>query len=93
MPPASESWTLNYIPEGRGRILGTLTVDDGTVTFASGDLAQDIELPRETIARAEAAKKRLMKRVVITTTDGRSFTFEYGLLSVSRIVDAINALS
>lgn len=91
MASASESWTLNYIPEGRGRILGTLTVSASGVSFDTGNAAEDIELSRETIARAEAARKRLMKRVVITTTDGRSFTFEYGLLSVSRIVDAINA--
>ena len=90
MPSSSESWTLNYIPESGGRILGTLTVSDSDVTFAGGE-TDDIVLPRAAIARAEAAKKRLMKRVVITTTDGRSFTFEYGFLSVSRIVDAINA--
>jgi hypothetical protein len=92
VPSASESWTLNYIPEGRGRVLGTLTVGASGVSFDTGDPAEEIVLPRETIARAEPAKKRLMKRVVITTTDGRSLTFEYGLLSVGRIVDAINAL-
>lgn len=91
MAAKPESWTLNYIPEGRGRVLGTLTVSAGGVSFDTGDPAEEIVLPREAIAGAEAAKKRLMKRVVITTTDGRKLTFEYGLLSVSRIVDAINA--
>jgi hypothetical protein len=91
MAAKSESWTVNYIPEGRGRVLGTLTVDASGVNFDTGDPAEEIVLPREQISRAEAARKRLMKRVVITTTDGRSLTFEYGLLSVARIVDAINA--
>jgi hypothetical protein len=91
MAARPESWTLNYIPEGRGRVLGTLTVSPSEVSFDTGDPAEDIVLPREAIAGAEAAKKRLMKRVIITTTDGRTLTFEYGLLSVNRIVEAINA--
>jgi hypothetical protein len=93
MADGPESWTVNYIPEGRGRVLGTLTVSAGGVEFDAGDPAEEIALPREAIKRAEAAKKRLMKRVVITTTDDRSLTFEYGLLSVNRIVEAINALA
>jgi len=89
MAAKEESWTVNYIPEGGGRVLGTLTVSVSDVTFAGGEV-DDIVLPRASIAGAEATRKRLMKRVVVTTTDGRSLTFEYGFLSVSRVVDAIN---
>jgi hypothetical protein len=91
MASEPESWTLNYLPEGGGRILGTLSVSGEAVTFESGDLEDEIVLPCAEIAGAEAARRRLMNRVVVTMKDGRSFVFEYGLLSVKRIVEAIGA--
>jgi len=32
-----------------------------------------------------------MKQVVVTMTDDRRFVFEYGMLSVNKIVSAINS--
>jgi len=84
-----DTWTLNFRPEGGGRITGSLTVTDEDVQFSSGDLEDDIVLPRSDIAKAEAAKRLLMKRVVVTMKDGQSLVFEYGLLSVAGIVEAI----
>ena len=43
--------------------------------------------------RAEAAKKGMMKRVVVHLTDGSSHTFEFGLLSVKNLVAAVNEVA
>jgi len=69
---------------------GSLTVTDVEVQFSSGDLEDDILLLRSNIAKAEAAKRRLMKQVVVTMKDGQRHVFEYGLLSVQKIVAAIS---
>jgi len=49
-----------------------------------------IELPRAEIASTEQAKKGMMKRAVITMTDGSTFLFDYGMLSTRKLVAAIN---
>jgi len=79
-------------------LLGYFIVDRSVnKTANAGDLAHlsedgseiEIILPKALIAKAEAAKKGMTKRVVITLNDGRSFIFDYGLLSVKKIVEAI----
>ena len=118
----SGSWTINYIPDGGGRITGQLLVSDDGVrframydssfktiaqsiglavgSFAATDgsvvyLRQDgddaeIVVPAQVIDHAEATKKGITKRVVVHTTDGRDFVFDYGMLSTKKIVAAIN---
>jgi len=86
-----DSWTLNYRPEGGGRIMGSLAVTDEAVEFSSEDLDDDIVVPRADIELAEAAKRGLFKQVVIRTKGGQSYVFEYGLLSVKKIVDLIQS--
>jgi len=49
----------------------------------------EIVIPRASIQGAEAARKGLMKRAVVTLTDGQKFVFEYGLLSVKKLVAAL----
>jgi len=79
-------------------LLGYFFVDRSVdKTASAGDLAQlsedgseiEIILPKALIAKAEAAKKGMTKRVVISLKDGRKFIFDYGLLSVKKIVEAI----
>ena len=43
--------------------------------------------------QARAAKKGLMKRVVIQLSDNSEHTFEYGMLSVKKLVDAVNEVA
>jgi hypothetical protein len=42
---------------------------------------------------ARADKKGMMKRVVIELTDGSTYTFEYGMLSVKKLVAAVNEVA
>ena len=50
----------------------------------------EIVLPRAEIASAEQVKKGMMKRAVITMTDGSVFVFDYGMLSPKKLIAAIN---
>ena len=49
-----------------------------------------IVLPRSGIASAQQVKKGLMKRAVVTMSDGTEFTFDYGMLSPKKLVAALN---
>lgn len=48
-----------------------------------------IVLPRSEISTAEQVKKGLMKRAVITMSNGSQFTFDYGMLSPKKLVSAL----
>lgn len=63
-----------------------------TVYRYSNDKEAVVELPVMEIASVEATKKGLMKRAVITMKDGQSFVFDYGMLSVGKLVAAIDSL-
>lgn len=87
-----DTWTLNYRPEGGGRMMGSLTVTDVDVQFSSEDLEEDVVLPRSDIAQVKAAKRALLlNQAVVTMKGGQRHVFEYGLLSVGPIVDAISS--
>ncbi len=51
-----------------------------------------VELPASDIACAEARKKGIMKRAVVTMKDGQIFVFDYGLLSVRKLVESIESM-
>ena len=64
----------------------------GAVLRESG-VEAELVIPAASIAAAAEAKKGMMKRVVITLTDGEQFTFEYGLLGVKKLVAAVNEVA
>ena len=50
-----------------------------------------VVIPRERIRGVEEAKKSLLaKKIVLTLDDGKEHVFNYGMLNVDKIVDAIN---
>ncbi len=51
-----------------------------------------VALPVGEIDRVEATKKGLFKRVVISMEGGQIFTFDYGLLSVGKLVERISQI-
>ncbi len=81
-------------------IVKAIFLDVATFTAAGGhsvyrysnDDEAVVALPAGEIAGVEAAKKGLFKRIVITMKDGRTFVFDYGLLSVGKLVDRIKAV-
>lgn len=98
-------WTMNYLPPTGGRYTGKLTVSDRRMCFAAtfdtslrGTLAQlvlvtgaegYVEIPKSSITAVEAQRSLLRKRVLVTLDDGSRHTFDYGALSVDKVVAAI----
>lgn len=64
-----------------------------TVYRYSNDQTASVELPAAEIAAVKAAKKGLMKQVVVTMANDEEFVFEYGMLSVKKLVAAIDAIT
>ena len=60
-----------------------------TVYRYSNDDKAIVDLPVEDIAGVEAAKKGMMKRAVVTMNNGEEFVFDYGMLSVKKLVATI----
>ena len=83
--------SFKTVAKNIGLAAGTLAASGGAVTFLREDGSEaEIVLPRSVIATAEPARKGMMKQVVVTLADGSRFVFEYGMLSVKKIVAAIN---
>ena len=79
------------ILKGIAGSLGTFAASGGHVAYIHNtDTEFDIVLPRAEIASAVAAKKGMMKRVLITMSDGTEFLFDYGMLSTKKLVVALN---
>jgi hypothetical protein len=73
--------------------VGTFAAAGGhTVYRYSNDDEATVDLPVSEIARAEATKKGMMKRAVVTMTGGEQFVFDYGMLSVKKLVAAIESV-
>lgn len=72
--------------------VGTFAAAGGhTVYRYSNDQEARVELPTAEIASVKAAKKGLMKQAVVTMTDGQVFVFDYGMLSVKKLVETIES--
>lgn len=69
-----------------------VAVGGHTVYRYSNDDEVGIELPAAEIVRVEAARKGLMKRAVVTMDGGQQFVFDYGMLSVKKLVAAIESI-
>ena len=74
--------------------VATFTAAGGhTVYRYSNDDEATVELPAAEISAVKAAKKGLMKRAVVTKANGEEFVFDYGMLSVKKLVAAIDAIA
>jgi hypothetical protein len=74
--------------------VATFTAADGhTVYRYSNDDEATVELPAAEISGVKAAKKGLMKRAIVTMTNDEEFVFDYGMLSVKKLVAAIDAIA
>jgi hypothetical protein len=100
-------WTLNYIPAGGGRFTGPLTVTNKRLLFdaqfntsAPGALRElvvfqgtwgYVAIPKERIQKVDVSSSMLKKKVTVTLDNGEVHVFDYGMLSVQKIAEAINA--
>ncbi len=58
----------------------------------SNDDEARVELPVSEITGVKATKKGLLKQAVVTMQGGEEFVFDYGMLSVKKIVEAIESV-
>ena len=63
-----------------------------TVYRYSNDKEATVKLPGQDIASVKATKRMLMKQAVITMEDGQEFSFDYGFLSVKKLVATIQSV-
>ena len=101
------SWTLNYLPPGGGRYTGKLVVTDRRRPFEAcfdtslaGTLKElfivegsggYLEISKAAVRSVDVKSGMLSRRVVVTAADGGAHTFDYGMLSVKKIAEAIEA--
>lgn len=70
--------------------VGSYAASGGHLTYIrDSDSELELLLPKSEIASATAAKKLFAKRVVVTMNSGHKFVFNYGMLSVDKLVAAI----
>jgi len=62
-----------------------------TVYRYSDDTQARVDLPVAEVDGVEAGKRGMMKQAVVTMKDGQRFVFDYGLLSVKKLVAAIES--
>lgn len=80
------------ILKGIAGSVGSFAASGGHVAYVHNtDTEFEVVLPRAEIASAVAAKKGMMKRVLITMSDGTEFLFDYGMLSTKKLVAALNS--
>jgi len=99
------TWTLNFLPQGGGRFTGPLTVTNQRLLFdAKFDTSMSgawrelivykgswgfVAIPKNKIKSVDIQSRLLNKKVVVTLDDGSVHAFDYGMLGVQKIADAI----
>ncbi len=70
--------------------VGGLAASGGHLGYImNNDADMELTLPKSEIAETTTKKKMLAKRVIVTMKNGESFTFNYGVLSVDNLAEAI----
>jgi len=101
-----DSWTLNYTPPDGGRYLGPLTITNQRLLFeASFDTSVTgalqelfvvsgahgyLSIPKSKVTGIEVKSGFFKKKVLVTVGDG-VHTFDYGMMSVTKLADAIKS--
>ncbi|MFH0895458.1 MAG: hypothetical protein V2A54_13560 [Bacteroidota bacterium] len=98
-------WTLNYKgPDGQA-FLGPLIVTNTRLLFnakydqfESAGMAHGLKythghiiIPKELISNVGVEKSFLKKKVIVSLDNGQQHIFDYGMLGIDKIVEAINA--
>jgi hypothetical protein len=79
------------ILKGLAGTFGSLAATGGHIAVIHNEGADlTLRIPRSSISGAVAKRKRLMNEVHVTTVDGATFVFGYGMLSVKNVVAALN---
>ncbi|HSR45649.1 MAG TPA: hypothetical protein VLT15_10560 [Acidimicrobiia bacterium] len=88
---------VSLYESGNKTIVKAIFLDVGSFAAAGGhtvyrysnDDEARVELPVNEITGVKATKRGLLKQAVVTMQGGEEFVFDYGMLSVKKIVEAI----
>lgn len=99
------NWTLNYNPPDGGRYTGKLVVTNQRVLFdatfdtsLSGTLGElfvtegshgYLSIPKDAIKGVAVKSSFFKKKVILNIGEGEQHTFDYGMMSVKKIAEAI----
>jgi hypothetical protein len=99
------SWTMNYLPPGGGRYTGKLLVTDTRLLFDAkfdtslGGVMDQLmnqygdhgilSIPKSDISEVKKKSSFLKKQAIVTLTDGQEHVFDYGALSVDKVIAAL----
>jgi hypothetical protein len=99
------SWTINYLPPGGGRYTGKLLVTDRRLLFDAkfdtsiGGVIDQLmnqygdngilSIPKADISAVKKKSGLLKKQAIVTLTDGQEHVFDYGALSVDKVIAAL----
>ena len=73
--------------------VATFTAAGGhTVYRYSNDEKATVDLPAPDISGVTATKSGMMKQAVVTMQNGEKFVFDYGMLSVKKLVATIDSI-
>lgn len=86
--------SFKSVAKNIGLATGALAASGGHLAYLRDNgVEAEVVIPSGSIAEVRPAKKGLMKRVVIELTDGSEHTFEYGMLPVTKLVDAVSEVA
>ncbi len=71
-------------------VVGSFVASGGSLAYVSqNDADMTVSLPKADIETTTVKNKLLAKRVIVTMKNGQAFTFNYGMLSVTKLAAAI----
>lgn len=93
LPPGEapiDTWTINYHPQTGPRNSGKLTVTNKRLIYHAQLDRFRLEINKNEITSVQVQKGFLAKKAIINLLDGSRHTFNYGVLNIDKLVDAIN---
>lgn len=93
--------TLFYQPSSGAKINGKMTITNKRVIYEYkydatvagmilGDKAEGcLEIPKEKIKTVDTEKSFIAKKIIVTTEDGTKHTFNAGMMSIDKAVEAM----
>jgi len=85
-----DTWSIIYRPQTGSRSTGKLTVTNKRLIYNSRVDKVFLEINKNEIASVRIQKSFLTKKAIISLLDGSRHIFDYGVLSIDKLVDAIN---
>lgn len=85
-----DNWALWYHSPAKKAYMGKLYVTNKRAFFISDDKGVYVDISKEQINSVDERKSMMSKSAEVTMKDGTVHTFDRGMLSAEKVVNAIN---